>query len=56
MQLSVADEVLFKDDFDGDLSSQWLPFGLTQEDYRTKDGGLEMRVQPGKTTKETPSC
>lgn len=54
VQISVAQEVLFEDNFDNGLSPKWSIVGLKNEDYRIKDGGLEMRVQPGKATKETP--
>ena len=50
----VAEEVLFEDAFDGPLSPQWSVVGLKQDDYRLKEGGLEMRVQPGRETQDTP--
>ena len=52
--LSAADKVLFEDDFDDGLSSQWQLTGLAKEDYRVKDGALELRVHPGKYNRETP--
>jgi len=52
--LGVAEEVLFEDSFDNGVSPRWSMVGLSKEDYRVKDGGLEMRVQPGKATKDTP--
>jgi hypothetical protein len=36
------------------LSDKWKIVGLRKEDYRIRDGGLEMRVQPGKLTRDTP--
>jgi hypothetical protein len=53
-QMGIAEEVLFEDTFDNGLSPKWTVVGLGKEDYRVKDGGFEMRVQPGKATKETP--
>jgi hypothetical protein len=52
--LCVAEDVLFEDDFDDGLSSMWQVGGLAKEDYRIRDGGLELRVQPGKLTRNTP--
>lgn len=49
----LAEDVLFKDSFDKGLSDQWQIVGLRREDYRVRDGALEMRVQPGKLTAET---
>ncbi|MEZ6143022.1 MAG: hypothetical protein R3B84_20855 [Zavarzinella sp.] len=53
-QVGVADDVLFEDNFDSGLSPKWKVVGLKKEDYRLKDGGLEMRVHPGRAAKETP--
>lgn len=53
-RVCVAEEELFEDKFDRGLSPKWTVVGLKREDYRLKNGGLEMRVQPGKSTKETP--
>lgn len=52
--MSVAEEVLFEDTFDNGLSPKWSIVGLKEGEYRIKDGGLEMRVHPGKESKETP--
>lgn len=52
--VAAADGVLFEDDFDDGLSDKWQLVGLKEEDYRVRDGALELRVQPGKPTKETP--
>ncbi|MCO6459523.1 MAG: hypothetical protein J5I93_29775 [Pirellulaceae bacterium] len=49
-----GEEVLFEDHFDGELSPKWQAVGLQQDDYRIRDGGLEMRVQPGRRTRDTP--
>src|SRR5688572_26355502 len=43
----VAEEILFEDSFDGALSPQWKAIGLEPDDYRVRNGSLEMRVQPG---------
>ena len=51
---SHAQKILFEDNFDNGLSTQWELVGLTDDDYRLRDGGLEMRVQPGKMRRETP--
>lgn len=49
-----AEEILFEDRFDDGLSGKWKIVGLKKEDYRVRDGGLEMRVQSGKFTQDTP--
>lgn len=49
-----AEDVLFEDSFDDGLSNKWQVVGLKKEDYRIRNGGLELRVQPGKQTSETP--
>ena len=54
VSLQAADKVLFEDNFDDGLSSQWKIKGLANEDYRVKDGALELRVQPGKYNRDTP--
>ncbi len=51
---ATGEDVLFEDNFDGTLSPEWQAFGLTKDDYRIRDGGLEMRVQPGRRTGDTP--
>ncbi|MCA9074793.1 MAG: hypothetical protein KDA93_07160 [Planctomycetaceae bacterium] len=46
-------EVLFEDSFDGQLAEGWEIVGLSEDDYRIHDGGLEVRVAPaseGSTT------
>ncbi|MDZ4821276.1 MAG: hypothetical protein SGJ20_20130 [Planctomycetota bacterium] len=53
-QLSFGEEVLFEDKFEGKLSPKWKIVGLKKEDYRIKNGELEMRVQPGEKTKDSP--
>ncbi len=52
--LGLAENLLFEDDFKEGLSSKWQAVGLKKQDYRIRDGGLELRVQPGKPTRETP--
>ena len=50
-----ADEpVLFEDNFNGGMSEQWQIVGLSSDDYRIKDGGLEVRVQSHTYTRESP--
>lgn len=49
-----GDEVLFEDNFDKGLSPKWSVVGLKKDDYRIKNGALEMRVQPTKAGKTTP--
>jgi hypothetical protein len=41
-----AQTVLFEDTFDGALSDKWQIVGLDREDYRVRDGALELRVKP----------
>ncbi|MBP3957693.1 hypothetical protein J8F10_20780 [Gemmata sp. G18] len=50
-----AEEVIFEDNFKNGLSKKWEPIGLDKEDYRIKDGGLEMRVRNGGLGKDTPN-
>jgi len=49
-----AEDILFEDRFEKSLSEKWEVVGLKKEDYRIRNGGLEMRVQPGKFTQNTP--
>src|SRR5690349_10700817 len=49
-----SDEVLFEDSFDKDLSSKWQVVGLGKDDYRLRDGCLELRVQPTPESGKTP--
>ncbi|MFO1043341.1 MAG: hypothetical protein U0941_16275 [Planctomycetaceae bacterium] len=49
-----GDEVVFADDFDSGLSSKWKMAGVRADDYRIRDGGLELRVQPGTLTDKSP--
>lgn len=53
-RLGMGEEVLFEDDFSAALSPEWRAVGLNKDDYRIRDGGLEMRVQPGRSTGDTP--
>jgi hypothetical protein len=50
----LGEDVLFEDTFKDGLSKEWQAIGLDKKDYRVKDGGLEMRVQNGALTRETP--
>ncbi len=49
-----TEELLFDDDFSDGLASEWELIGLDAADYRIRDGGLELRVQPGKYDRDTP--
>jgi hypothetical protein len=51
---AAAEDVVFEDSFDDGLSSQWTVIGLAEEDYRIRDGGLELRVAPRQTGSERP--
>ncbi len=51
---SVAEDVIFEDNFKDGPSKKWESVGLDKKDYRIKDGGLEMRVQNGELKKDTP--
>jgi hypothetical protein len=53
-QNGFGEDILFKDDFKLDLSDKWKVVGLKETDYRVRDGGLEMRVQSGKLTRDMP--
>ena len=48
------DRVVFQDDFKTGLSPKWKAVGLKPEDFRVRDGGVEMRVRPGKLGADTP--
>ncbi len=50
----LAEDVLFEDAFKKGLSNKWQLVGLKKEDYRFRDGGIELRVQSGKLTRHTP--
>lgn len=41
-----AADVLFEDTFDGKLSDKWEVVGLENEDYRVRNGALEIRLKP----------
>ena len=53
-QLGIAEETIFEDAFDDSLSAEWKVVGLKKEDYCIRNGGLEMRVRPGKKSRDTP--
>jgi hypothetical protein len=53
-QNAISEDNLFKDDFKHKLSPEWKVVGLKETDYRIRNGGLEMRVQPGKLTRDMP--
>ena len=47
-------ELLFQDNFDKELSPKWQFIGLTKDDYRLRDGALEVRVQKSQRGQPTP--
>lgn len=49
-----SDEVLLEDRFERDISDKWEVVGLKKGDYRVRDGGLEVRVQPRAPNGRTP--
>ena len=49
-----GEEVLFEDNFDDGLSEHWKPVGIAEGDFRIRDGGLELRVAPGKVSGQSP--
>jgi hypothetical protein len=49
-----AREPLFQDNFDSGLSDKWEIVGLKKEDYRIRDGALEVRVQKHERGQPTP--
>lgn len=49
-----GEDVLFEDTFDAQLSERWEVTGLTKDDYRIRDGGLEVRVMSGELGNKTP--
>jgi hypothetical protein len=51
---AIGEEVLFQDAFDKGLSEKWKVAGYTKEDYRLRDGGLEVRVLPTPKAGEIP--
>jgi hypothetical protein len=48
----LCEDVLFEEKFEGRLSDRWEVVGLPKTDYRVRDGGLEVRVQPGELTRD----
>lgn len=53
-RLAAAGEVVFEDDFEGGLSGAWEAVGLDDNDYRVRDGVLEMRARPGQVSASSP--
>lgn len=47
-----GEQVVLEDSFDNGLAAHWRLVGLQEQDVRTRDGGLEMRVQPGPLSKQ----
>ncbi|MFG0333392.1 MAG: hypothetical protein ACF8TS_08535 [Maioricimonas sp. JB049] len=54
VNMAHAEELLFEDTFDDGLSPKWQFEGLAEEDWRIRDGGLELRVQPATSLTEAP--
>ena len=51
-QMALAQEIVIEDTFDNALSPMWTFVDLQTDDYRVKNGALEMRVQPGGPTED----
>jgi len=51
---AVAADVLFEDNFDAGLSPKWQMKGLDPDDFRLRDGALELRVKPLGPNDERP--
>ncbi|MFO0911980.1 MAG: hypothetical protein U0795_03405 [Pirellulales bacterium] len=49
-----GEDVLFEDNFDKGLSDKWQAVGLDENDYRVRDGALEIRLRPGKASQPQP--
>ncbi|HET6423595.1 MAG TPA: hypothetical protein VFG20_07915 [Planctomycetaceae bacterium] len=49
-----AEDLLFEDAFDKELSARWKVVGLTKEDYRVRNGGLELRARAVKRGDPAP--
>lgn len=47
-------ELLFQDNFDKGLSDKWQNVGLPKDDFRVRDGALEIRVQKTERGKLNP--
>ena len=45
---STSERIIFEDKFDGALDSNWSWIREHSDFWRIKDGGLEIRVEPGK--------
>lgn len=44
----VGEEVLFEDNFENGLSDKWQMVGLDPNNYRVREGALEIRLKPWK--------
>ena len=53
-QSGIADDLIFADNFNDGLSAKWELVGLSEDDYRIRDGGLELRIQTRKDGQPTP--
>lgn len=49
-----AEELLFEETFDKPLTDAWQIKGLAEDDYRVRDGALEVRVKPADADGEQP--
>ena len=52
--IAYAQAVIFEDTFEAGLSDQWQVVGLDRDDYRMRDGGLELRVKPVEPNQRRP--
>lgn len=50
----LGEEVLFEDNFEKGLSDKWQVVGLDKQDYRVRDGALEIRLKPWKAKQPQP--
>lgn len=50
----VGEEVLFEDNFENGLSDKWRVVGLDPNDYRVREGALEIRLKPWKAKQPQP--
>ena len=49
-----GEDILFEETFDHELSDKWKIVGLEKDDYRVRDGALELRVKPLKAKDPQP--
>jgi hypothetical protein len=54
LSLCRGEDLLFEDTFDTSLSTKWEAVGLAKDDYRIRNGGLEVRVQRSERKGKAP--